>query len=384
MESVLEISRQLDLVVGSEAGGVQFDVRSALGSMLPRPEDFESSRANPAYIERKYEELERFLLDDSPFSEIHVWIIGGLKFDSPRVELGDGAYLDKLTDSELAQAWEFDLVSPKLSKEFPFTPDLYDPLRTCIRAVRPLRRLIGEEVGTSKPDRTEDLQRLEERIRQTLVLSGLYEAAPTGHIVWATGALHQGSLRYEKLGSPTGLPFPTSSADPRILSIQRCWGLLSQVLPSKRGRALDLAIRRLSYLIDRARPDDRLLDLMIAAEAFYLAKIGNEKTRGELSYRLALRAALWAAVLGASAEEVRKRYKLLRDAYDARSLVAHGEDFEKHMAKERTSTKEFIDDLVNLIRGDVIGALRKISTGELSKWPPDWDEEMFSRISQVK
>jgi hypothetical protein len=91
----------------------------------------------------------------------------------------------------------------------------------------------------------------------------------------------------------------------------------------KHHKGLALAMRRLSYQAQRERPEDELLDTTIAAEVLYLAEIGNEPYRGELRYRLALRAALWADGPGIGSTK-REVLKLMQSAYDARSALAHG------------------------------------------------------------
>jgi hypothetical protein len=53
------------------------------------------------------------------------------------------------------------------------------------------------------------------------------------------------------------------------------------------------AVRRFSYACERDRPDDRLVDLMIAAESLFLGGESGPGNRGELSYRLSLRAAFF-------------------------------------------------------------------------------------------
>ena len=62
---------------------------------------------------------------------------------------------------------------------------------------------------------------------------------------------------------------------------------------------------------------------MIAAEAVYLTELGNEPYRGELSYRLALRASVWAEIPQVSLTK-REVLKLMQSAYSTRSAIAHG------------------------------------------------------------
>jgi hypothetical protein len=84
---------------------------------------------------------------------------------------------------------------------------------------------------------------------------------------------------------------------------------------------LGLAMRRISYAHERHRIEDKLIDLLIAAEALFLRDAGSETYRGELQYRLAQRAGFFLADDPATREKV---YQHMKDAYKLRSQVVHG------------------------------------------------------------
>jgi hypothetical protein len=81
-----------------------------------------------------------------------------------------------------------------------------------------------------------------------------------------------------------------------------------------------MAMRRLSYAAERTRAEDQIVDLMIAAEALFLEG-GDDPYKSELRYRLSLRAAQFAPSERWGRHDI---YRLFREAYDARSKVAHG------------------------------------------------------------
>lgn len=81
------------------------------------------------------------------------------------------------------------------------------------------------------------------------------------------------------------------------------------------------AVRRFSYAMDKHRDEDRILDVMIAAEALFLSDTGDARDKGELKYRLSLRAAFFLGSDGREREEV---FRFMKLAYDARSSIAHG------------------------------------------------------------
>jgi hypothetical protein len=90
----------------------------------------------------------------------------------------------------------------------------------------------------------------------------------------------------------------------------------------ERRRFLGTALRRFSSAQDEladGQSEDALLDLMIAAEAVFLTDITNDGYRGELRFRLALRAAAFI-------DEAPRRstFRLMKLAYDVRSKIVHG------------------------------------------------------------
>jgi hypothetical protein len=100
--------------------------------------------------------------------------------------------------------------------------------------------------------------------------------------------------------------------------LARVWTWVRQPGLLQQHRGLALALRRLSHQGQRERPEDELLDTMIAAEALYMTDMGDAAERGEFRYRLALRAALWADPerVGFTRREV---LNVMKSAYDARS-----------------------------------------------------------------
>ncbi len=78
-----------------------------------------------------------------------------------------------------------------------------------------------------------------------------------------------------------------------------------------------VALRRLNQAYERVNPEDRLLDHWIALEALFLPS-----DRDELSFRASMRI---AAFLGRSTEERRELFKQMRESYDVRSKVVHGD-----------------------------------------------------------
>jgi hypothetical protein len=107
-----------------------------------------------------------------------------------------------------------------------------------------------------------------------------------------------------------------------VTELQRLWkALTSGVLERKRFRFLEAGLRRFNFAFDRFASEDRLVDLLIAAESLFLHDGAVPPERGELRFRLALRASKF---IKHPTYTERETYKLMRRAYDARSAVVHG------------------------------------------------------------
>jgi hypothetical protein len=136
------------------------------------------------------------------------------------------------------------------------------------------------------------------------------------------------------------------------------------------------AIRRFSYAADRTLPLDSIVDLMIAAESLFLSEM-DEKYRGELSYRLATRA---ASLLGTTLEERLRLYKFMRRAYDARSVIVHGGTPDEADLRTfdggRSSVETFATELEEVVREALKITLAALISGE--PFPPDWEGLLFA------
>jgi hypothetical protein len=124
---------------------------------------------------------------------------------------------------------------------------------------------------------------------------------------WATNALDD-SPHY---GNPVILD------DDAAANLVRYWNALRD---DPAQGAIELAMRRLRYATERRRDHDRILDLMIAAEALFVE-------RGEDHEELRFRSSIHAAFFLESESEARKAiFQTIRGGYDARSAVAHGDE----------------------------------------------------------
>ncbi len=180
------------------------------------------------------------------------------------------------------------------------------------------------------------------------------------------GILSHGEIGY--LAGPGGFRFLFPDYGPTLTDEQSArfinvWKLVSGTGPNNNitAKALRNAMRRLFYAETRVLPEDRLVDLMIAAETIY-TKVGS---RGELSFQLSQNAALWHD--GTNMER-RAAFKVMRDAYKLRSDIVHGSMVD--------------DDKVTLAASNVrtllkAGIAKAIDAHLSDGFRPKWEELVF-------
>lgn len=95
---------------------------------------------------------------------------------------------------------------------------------------------------------------------------------------------------------------------------------------------LNLALDRFNYAYDRKKPEDKLIDYMIAFETLY-----TKEVPGEPGYRIGMRT---AALIGKTDEDKMRIFCDLRKAYGVRSKLVHGST--KIGDKGSLSVEEFI------------------------------------------
>jgi hypothetical protein len=123
---------------------------------------------------------------------------------------------------------------------------------------------------------------------------------------------------------------------------------------TERGKTVPiaLALARWQDGTNRTRPEDQLLDYWIALEALFASD-----GRGELRFRCSLRI---AAYLGKSADERVALYKEMRDSYDARSDLVHGEVPKGNVTALAARTRECLRrSLIRILDEDALSAPTK-------------------------
>jgi hypothetical protein len=368
--------------IGSYLVTHPFDFWDFASAAIPTAE--EVSRGEIRSFDEIYRDLERQVSDTSNYTTFCV--LQGIGFPVHRIELEPGFTVEWLTSDEIKVALKYGLLLDK-----------FGPVRSTfyvedwnIFALKKLwwhpRRLGGEPVpGVGEEMNVmADISDEADRLMQCMALL-------TNEPVFVTGTLtvqldHSfifpvgDAVRYGIAAVPRqyrGINLDVEKCG----ELQRLWSVSQRTAPEQL-KAFGLALRRLGYALQRTRPEDRLLDVYIAAEAFYLAQTSEPKERSEMRYRLSLRSAVWSdgTMEGWTRKEV---FRQIRAGYDVRSAVAHGgspDPADMKIKGERVPLAElakFVQCIEDIVRAGLYKAFLQVAAGN-SQMSIDWDALVLS------
>ncbi|HWT02897.1 MAG TPA: hypothetical protein VN256_21790 [Pyrinomonadaceae bacterium] len=242
-----------------------------------------------------------------------------------------------------------------------------------------IEKIHAERLRRDEADRAEQA-RLNERVEEVVNALRIFGAESVFHV----GIIHRASRWF---GNDNVFPnpvqvavrFTTGTEEGWLTSFAQFW----DGLQSDRVRGINflgLAMRRIGYAHERHRIEDKLIDLLIAAEALFLNDSGNETYRGELQYRLAQRAGFF---LGGDPQMREKIYHHMKDAYKLRSQIVHGGKIRPLRRDDGSSVdmEEFVDSTrvyLRLSLHKMVSLVMQSPPGKLI----DWDELIFGTAAQ--
>lgn len=376
-------------VVGTPSSRTRFDEATVINDAL-------SAVITPTGVARmdahrvlgKIERLRKYLKGGTASSTV-VMPLPGLKCYRVPYKLDDNLEIDELTDAEVNACARTGV----LQSMFPSVPMLAADDCIGVRITIPMPVVIvppgKESQGITELDGLDGKSRrfgersvlqfsaLTEDVLFVLRLAGSEFIATHGvvhiHPAVLMGEAHSWSLR------PTRPSFKTTYEIDRRrgVEIRRLWRQLSA--RRSKGRTLPaICVRRFNAAIDRVSLDDAIVDYLIAAEALFLKDAGSPEDRGELGFRLALRAAHF---LEATGRDRRSTFKFVKRAYDLRSTVAHGgapPDAISIAGRDKIPLHEFVDELGNLMRASLIRATDEYAAHTDFATGTYWDRMLLS------
>ena len=294
--------------------------------------------------------------------------------------LNNELVLDRLTDDEVTRCYQVGVIGSLP----PRSPLVYGNIAVGIRRAMFMPKLIrqGDEPHETPNAGDEGSFGNRPLLRDDLVVDDVLSAfrlfkrtqiRTTGHATWTDSYWLDGATSFRVLGQwPYGGKFELLEDDvPRFLEL---WRLLEQG-PSR----FSFCIHRFNLAFDRRLLADRLVDLVIAAEALFLGDL-DDKYRGELRFRFALRAGKFIEHPLYDEHDV---YRVMRQAYDARSAIVHGgsPDVTPLPDNKSADLPTFIDAIEELVRLGLRKALSMKEDGKKLRDSAYWDTHLFSKSS---
>jgi hypothetical protein len=201
----------------------------------------------------------------------------------------------------------------------------------------------------------------------------------TGRVFYTPARIRRSLNRFFGVGTsyswghlPSRLWYPDQRRITRLRDeVRTKYERLAELNKRNPASALLVAVRRLRDCLLRENQIDTFLDVMIAAEALFLAD-----AKAELSFRFAQRAAF---LLGISAQQRAVILDRYRVAYDVRSKIVHGDQPPKSQIK--LAGKEVsLNQFTNIIFNDLL----RVSERFLERGMPtagDWQALLVGSIS---
>jgi len=385
-EKTPDIVKHLNKLVGSASSKRTMDLDQVTHMFLRKPEVTENGievELKPDSFAKDYANFEGFIVGDH-FTAITVWPINGLRVEKP-LRINDHVLIRPLTDEEISDCIGSGIIT--VSQSYGLISDRESQYCGLIYTAKQ-QKIIGDaEASLDEFNKQEqEKAQLLEDVQIVAALLGITnmrfggraeesQGWPAGFHMYTTGSIY--TISHVARFHPTVIDYKQAKA------FKRTWNLLFAV-KRPADQSLYLATRRLAFSEDRIQEDDRLLDLMISAEALYLKDTGSPQDKGELKFRLALRAASWAdpSKVGMTKPEV---YKLMKSAYDARSAVAHGGMPDAKLLKHRGQTltlHEFNKLVESVVRQGILKAVKTTAKTKNKKFNPEWEDRLLKKLSR--
>lgn len=352
------VSRHLDRLVGTSVTARRIEADDLLKELIFAMQDangeFEYSEA---IFRDRWQGIVTFL-ESKAIRSIAIFPIGGLTLSTAPIIICDGVELDYLSDSEIERCARVGVLQPK----FPGDPIPGEFSGTAgIRITGSHPKVVGDDDKSATSFHNEsDRGSFGKRplLRDDLVAEDVMVALRllrhttircNGYAKWFDSFWLNGGISYSP-GQVRLHAGTCSLTEADVQEVLRVWELLKRSVDG-----FSFSLRRFSQSFERADPDDRIVDLVIAGESIFL---GDMEGRGELRLRFALRSAKFVDHPTYSRGEM---YDVMQRAYDARSAIVHGGH--PHPKKvflpndKPGALKTFSDAFENVIRLAILKAI---------------------------
>jgi len=305
------INKHLDKLVGTVKSAARIDVDSCLQRLILRI-ILESGnlRFNEKIFEEYFEKLRDFFTNDKlqfcAFAPLE-----GFTTDVNEIRLDTNLRIFKIPTHKLE-----DLLKNSTYMPIPHFEMLL--LRFGIERIYETDKIIGERIKNPSDTPSQETGRIFDEVISALRLfkpgTVGYNFIRTEALDWnpiGGGSIHSGIFTYPYFGE-------YHLEKNEVPDFKKFFKEFNKNKPT----FLDIPLRYFNYAHIRERPEDKLIDYMIAFESLFI------KGEVELSYRLSLRV---AAFLGGNQKEKGRVFNLMREAYNLRSKIVHGSSYSKNI-----------------------------------------------------
>ena len=354
VRAIPHIAQQLENLVGTALGSSRIEIDQITDYVVWRlPRVTGGLRFDEAQFTQLFHNFEADL-QQSSFPHVLLAPLLGLKVESEPIRLAPDIEIDHMTDDEIIRC----LSLGWLQTNYGLQRIAEVKAAAAVRVRYHLEKRVGPTDRPQSEETFKVVHTANERAMGVLhalrVFKGGRVSIP-GLLQYSPHWPLEGATRFQY--SNPGLMPQFNKYDLARNEVEEFSGFWKRLQDATEKGALANAIRRFSYASEREREDDRLVDLMIAAESLFLADAGAPQERGELRYRLALRAAFF---IDSPEHSKRAIFKHMRRAYDARSAIVHGGgEPSSELLKSPTDAPLRLQDFVNLTEHFVRLALKK-------------------------
>jgi hypothetical protein len=380
LKSDVVVGPHLDRLVGTSMSAFRLEANNILKALMYSMFDDEGRVAfTDERFHSKWRELAGFFGADRIASKT-VAPLPYLVLPAFPLRLNNELVLDRLTDDEVTRCYQVGVIRP-LSLRFPLIPGM---IAVGIRRTMFLPKLIRRDDEPHQPPEAGDEGSFGNRplFRDDLVVDDVLSALrlfkhtrirTAGLASWTDSHWLNGGTSYRVLGQwPYGGEFELSEGEvPHFLEL---WRLLEV------GTArFSFSIHRFNLAFDRGLLADRIVDLIIAAESLFLGDVDG-KNRGELSFRLALRAAKFIEHPNYGEHDI---FRVMRRAYDVRSAIVHGGSPKETRLPDNQSAElpTFIEAVEELVRLGLRMALSMKEDGKKMHQAEYWETLVLSKAN---
>ncbi|MEZ0150396.1 MAG: hypothetical protein AB9Q19_13950 [Candidatus Reddybacter sp.] len=372
LESDETISNQIDTLVGTCMGSFRIEANNI--TSWPVYEFLSDQGIIPFSISifnKIYSKIENALYSEEIEYE-NITPLCGFNSHLPDISLDENISIVKLSEEEVIEILRLGI---NLGTSMGNTDFVHGLHQYALKIKYNLKKIIG--------DRDRDTDEIEDNV----YFNGTYETSIIDALrIYKEGKLYPiTTIRRSKNPLSIGTSFSFETPVKHFMNnkfvltkeeseeFKDFWAARKQTkLPDK--NFLSVGIRRFSQSNERNNIEDRIIDLMIAAESIFLSSGGS--FQGELKYRLSHRAAMF---IEEDTEKQRYVFGFMQKAYDVRSAIVHGSTpkLPKKIDETEYTLEEFCDDIEKYLRISIKKTMTQVIKSEDKANIIDWKAVIF-------